>query len=49
MPARIAKNTAVYDLFLYVLGQNELSSCFIALKKNPLGIVCLHRICFRTK
>ena len=49
MPGRITKNTAVYDLFLGVLGQNELSSCFIALKKNSLGIVCLHRFSFRTK
>ena len=40
------KSTTVDDLFLGVLRQNELSSCFIALKKYPLGLVCLHRVCF---
>ena len=43
---------AVYDIFLGVLRQNELRSRFIAFKKNPLLLVCLHSVCFfffRTK
>ena len=40
------KSTTVDDLFLGVPRQNELSSCFTALKKYPLGLVCLHRVCF---
>ena len=37
---------AVYDIFLGVLRQNELRSRFIAFKKNPLLLVCLHSVCF---
>ena len=45
---KACKNTAVYFLES-VLRQNELSSCFIALKKDPLVLVCLQGMFFRTK
>ena len=41
---KACKNTAVNDVG--VLRQNELSLYLIALKKDSLVLVCLHKVCF---